>query len=726
MINFEGFREYEKVNEGLINLGFTVYEAIMESIDDSIDANSNEIEVLLGEKDIIRNINNENIVSNRIEYIIIDNGDGIENLIEVFDFGRKKEHIYMNREDYKSKNGIYHYGAISHINVGTEVIIYSKTYNGQWKGIKMIYDEYTQKTEISKERKLGNDEVSELMKLCKKEEDIKKGSIVHVKGVSRKYIGREERRSPNRESKIKVMTNKISQKISLTYKWYLENKEEFNIKVNNKNITAQDIFLEGAELPERLRTTDKFTCYQITLKELLEELNDEVLKESLLGLFNFLGDEETILDEKIAIELYALSEKWKDTDKTDKDEYERNGYLVPNIENSGLYIRRNNRYIGGHPFKVENVIFNHNDFNNLRGELRFSPVFDKIFGIQINKNRCEITESLENIIEHKVYNDKKLKGKTCRSRLVNAIKGEFSSNAIQNNNVQGVFTRGTKNRVIEVRKKLKEFSSTIEIQYVSKEFINEINNVISELRTDNISKFNEKDILFLLANVNRKKEILERKYKQLEGDFIKDYKIFMKRVEQLKAAKVLQLIDGESEGYEPLHGEIEPQNEAEMFSLLNKFKNIYKNINGKSFFDFHIKDYDYINGIDCLIEVEDDLYNELDMENRFNGITEDITNIRSIINENLNIFETTNERKYAFLEMKMEIPINKMNHSMRFVTHLLCWERNDSITMRTDNVEYEIDSTGNWLMYDNKKRVKVLYLKEVIEDTVGGKFREVN
>ena len=116
MINFGEFREYEKVNEGLTNLGFTVYESIMESIDDSIDGNATEIEVLLDEKDIITNINNK-ALSNRIEYIIVDNGDGVENLLEVFDFEREKEHIYQNREEYENKNGVYHYGTISHINV---------------------------------------------------------------------------------------------------------------------------------------------------------------------------------------------------------------------------------------------------------------------------------------------------------------------------------------------------------------------------------------------------------------------------------------------------------------------------------------------------------------------------------------------------------------------------------------------------------------------------------
>ena len=115
----------------------------MESIDDSIDGNATEIEVLLDEKDIITNINNKDSVSNRIEYIIVDNGDGVENLLEVFDFGREKEHIYQNREEYENKNGVYHYGTISHINVGTEVAFYSKTNNGKWKGIKMVYNEYT-------------------------------------------------------------------------------------------------------------------------------------------------------------------------------------------------------------------------------------------------------------------------------------------------------------------------------------------------------------------------------------------------------------------------------------------------------------------------------------------------------------------------------------------------------------------------------------------------------
>lgn len=424
--------------------------------------------------------------------------------------------------------------------------------------------------------------------------------------------------------------------------------------------------------------------------------------------------------EKITIELYALNEKWKDTEK---EEYERRGYLIPNIRNSGLFIRRNNRYIGGHPFKVENVIFNHNDFNNLRGELTFSPVFDKIFGIQINKNRCEITESLENIIKRKVDSDINLKGTTTRSRLVNAIKGEFSNNVIQNNNEKGKFTRGTKRNIIEIRKKFNEFMSDIDVQYVSRDFIKEITDEISQFSKENIKEFTEKDVLNLLDRVKRNKGRFEKKYKQVNEDFIKDYNIFIKRVDQSRNSLILHLIDGESEGYQLLQGEIEPKNEAEMFSLLNKFNNMKKGINEKNVFDFNIKDYDYINGIDCLIEVNEDLYNELDMEKRFNGTIEDINNIEGVINPNLNISEFTNERKYTFLEMKMELP-TKMNHSMRFVTHLLCWDRNSVTTMRTDNVEYEVDPKGNWLMYNNKKRVKILYLKEIIEETVGGNFKE--
>lgn len=185
-------KENNILNEGLTNLGFTLDEAIMESINDSFDAEATHIEIQLFDE--LVEVQNENrmIKANRYSYIISDNAKGAKNLKEVFDFGNTVGKKYTSIEEYKNKNGIFHYGLISYINVGTEVNFYSKNNKEEiWKVVSLIYNNFDKRGYITE---IKDAKPEELNTITARGINLpsESGSIIYVKGVSRKQVDVEK------------------------------------------------------------------------------------------------------------------------------------------------------------------------------------------------------------------------------------------------------------------------------------------------------------------------------------------------------------------------------------------------------------------------------------------------------------------------------------------------------------------------------------------------------
>lgn len=239
---------------------------------------------------------------------------------------------------------------------------------------------------------------------------------------------------------------------------------------------------------------------------------------------------------------------------------------------------------------------------------------------------------------------------------------------------------------------------------------------LNQLSRINIKNKKEEEVKELIKLIKKELKKYKDIYKKLNCDFIEEYKAFEKRVKNINDSKKLNLNDESKKVGYFLEGIKEPQNEAEMYGILlmvSKFN--------PELFEFSLIDYDYKDGIDNLIEVTPKVFEYLQMEERFNGQVEDINDIDNILSDNLDIIDIIDDKKYCFMEMKMELPA-KMNHSMRFVSHIVCWNRNGLETMNTEYVSYDIDNEQDMLFFNNEPRVKIVYLKEILEKELMCKF----
>lgn len=203
----------------------------------------------------------------------------------------------------------------------------------------------------------------------------------------------------------------------------------------------------------------------------------------------------------------------------------------------------------------------------------------------------------------------------------------------------------------------------------------------------------QKDIRLVNKGLNR-----------LKKDYINDYEKLNIRIEKLVNKQEIIMPKGKNSKFNDI---LEPQNEAEMFGLLCLTISMYPEE-----FDFKIKDYDYKDGIDCLVEVKSQVFEELKMNQRINGQIEDIKECVGFLSDDLDIDDST----CCFLEMKMKLP-TKMNHSMRLVSHILCWERSEEplLEISTEYVNYDVDNDRDIISYNDEVRIKIVYLKEIIQ-----------
>lgn len=683
----ENYKEFDKINEGLTNLGFTLYEAIMESIDDSLDAGSKNINIEVYEEFMEIDIKGEKKIANRLSYIIKDDGQGSKNLSEIFNFGNNVEKRFKSKDEYRSKNGIYHYGAISHLNVGSEVNFYSKS-DEMWRAIGVKYDKFNKKGYISNEYALSDIEIEKLKSLLGEELLIGTGSIVHVRGISKKHVSNISSKKPT-----KYIIEKLKEKISISYRYYLENSE-YKIRVNGNLVSSSDIFLYGDDVPDEIKSK-KFATYEISLKQLLNKLDDEAEQSTLISTYEDIFKAEDLFEEKIYIDFYALNLKLKDSQI--KEKYGTK-YIMPTAIYSGIYINRNNRYIGD-VAKIDDICTDHDDFNTFRGELRFSPAFDMFFGIQINKNRYTISDILYDEICNCIYNDNRyytpqLNRATGQSRIRNALNGKINETKV-NNNFTWQVNQDIKKTLDELKSLKRKLNNSI-LDKSKKQIINEYKKEIEQYCPKNMKECEVEERLNKIKNDIR---LIKKGLTRLQKDYIEDYERLNNRIEKL--------VDKQEIIISKFNNILEPKNEAEMFGLLYLIISIYPEE-----FDFKIKDYDYKDGIDCLVELKNEVFEELKMNERINGHIEDIKECKGFLSDDLDIDDGT----YCFLEMKMKLPA-RMNHSMRLVSHILCWERSEEplLEMSTEYVNYDVDNDRDIITYNDEVRVKVVYLKEVID-----------
>lgn len=65
-----------------------------------------------------------------------------------------------------------------------------------------------------------------------------------------------------------------------------------------------------------------------------------------------------------------------------------------------------------------------------------------------------------------------------------------------------------------------------------------------------------------------------------------------------------------------------------------------------------------------------------------------------------------------------------MNHPLRFVSHIIYWDKPSQkiCELKTDHVTYKVDNSRNLVLFNDKPRCYIIYLKEIIQQISGGLF----
>lgn len=703
------------LDNGRKNIGFKYSEAIMESVDDSFDAafnlsaiSTNRIDIYIYEDSYEEELDGKKVTSNRYSYLILDNGPGTK-VDNIFNFGSDKKDRFTSKSALNSLNGIFHYGMSSHLNVGKRLCFYSREVNKEW------WLNCIESSDLSDETYSYMKQENPLIILDGKELQLEAPeftvrTIVEVKGV---------RKSEVEADNLNDLVQTLKRHFGITYRHYIERGNEINI--NGLNVKPIDPLLIGIEFVENGIASDLLHEIEINLSELLKE-EDEIVKQRITNKYgNLFNNEDELLKQTITLSMFHLNTKFRDHNQKKRIENEIPNALLPSPDYSGFYIKRNLRYIG-RAAKILKLCTDHPQYNYFRAEISFSPIFDEFFGIQVNKNKYDIKNSLALLIKEKVTD--KLGGslstflKKYKKEPPIEIPIDYRLNILKQRLDKGILQldaanaealkigliddalTDAKEAVGEVQKR-KETISVLLTNFSKGTNITEELNAI-EIDVNNLLEGIEQ----LLARIEN--AISMRNERLIEPALLlKDraMKTLGPNRKVLVTKEIGSLI--EFQGYM-----LEPLNEVQMYGLLYKFIQLYPDV-----FEFVLLDYSENKSLDCLVKIKTkEIYDKLHLKKRFENQWESEWDKYLLLGEGA----------FSFLELKYILGEKEdLGHSLALVSHLICWDfhENNQKEFNAIDGKYKLSSDKKYLFHKNKlKIVKVICLREMLEEILEAEF----
>ncbi|UXH46440.1 hypothetical protein N5C46_10475 [Rossellomorea vietnamensis] len=710
--------------------GFKFSEALMESTDDSCDAfyftditnSDRKIKIYVfeeiynetkefnkGDKENVDGIGEQDDNSRRYSYLILDNGPGT--LVDtVFDFGKEKTKRFRNLNALNSLNGLFHYGMSSHLNVGTRLYFYSRTKESGWwmnclEGSDISNKIFTYQAKLHPEITVGDKELN----LDDPEFNVR--TVVHVQGV---------RKSEVEADGVPGIVNSLLKQFGITYSDYLEMGT--NIFINDEKVEAIDPFLRKELYVEYGIGSKLIDRIEITLKDILK-MEDSYVKESIKRKYRaFFESDDAFLSQKIIINMYHLNAAFLIASVKSKVNRDLPGCMLPSIEDSGFYIKRNHRYIG-RAAKILGV--DHPSLNYLRFEMAFSPIFDDFLGIQVNKNRYDLKHSLASLIKDRINEKvnttlssytknyrskaKPKKEPKLNAPLVSRLKSKSEeANYYEveiENNIAKARSIGTQIDLIPVKDAVAELNK--QNGYISQFITNIVDgNKLSGAETKSAEK--------LISNIENVVKDASQKLAQLKSIISSKTKLLIEpsnelvnRVNNAKSKNRRLIKSNFLTQEKPFTGTLlEPLNEVQTYGVLYMFLNLFPDK-----FDFILLDYNESKGIDCVAKIKKgSLYNALNMKVRF----------ESKWNSEWTEFSNNNEGAYSYVELKYKLgEKDNLGHSMVLVSHLICWdfEEEGYTNFDADDGRYTLTEDKDYLVHhDGIKKIKVICLREKVEE----------
>lgn len=689
------------LDEGMANIGYTLPESIMEAIDDGINAKAKDIQIKLFKESFTEfkesegnnNFSNKNIAL-RCSYIVCDNGVGIEDLENVFNFGNKLNVGYSDKDDYMCKNGRFHYGIISHINVGAKVILYSKTESDNyWRFITLNYDRYANCAYISRVNEMSEKDIEELISIGIELPE-KSGVVLYVKGVRKTEFNYRE---------IEILKPELVEQVGITYYDYLCNN---NISIDD--ISVKELHPLGENLTDNFIKPYVFATYEISLNEVLSNLDDNIVEQELISKFKkIFNNKEEMVNETIRIKLSAININFTDCIKKINSKFPcLEDIYKPIPKYSGFYIKRNGRYIG-RALGMLGIVKDHPKFSKFRGEISFSPIFDEFFNIQINKNRNTLSKTLIYLIQRNIEKDKELEGGTASAKIESAIRRGKDNKNFQYNPTSKMETRirNLKATAGILKRKLENY-----IQDTKK-----VDESLILLHKEILENSEVERIGIQLAQLNIE-------YEKNNLHIYKDVTSIIKRVLLDRKRKSLRNISEETEYVHLISKIKEPLQEGELYGVLYLLYIIYPDR-----FDFKLLGYDTDECLDCLVKIHSALFYEMNFNERFGEQMNKINDEIWFSKEELEGQEIEEDSNFCLLELKLKLT-KDMNHSLALVSHIVCWSKSSLEQIKAYDDLYGFTDSSKTLLINSiggiTKTIKVIYLKDIIEDIACTKFKK--
>lgn len=373
---------------GISRIGYTPASAICDIVDNAVSAHAKNVHIK-----IIKKENNIHKKNNVVEYLIIDDGDGMD------------EKALENALDLGSKDFEYSTDTLSKFGLGLKSASFA-----QGKRLEVITGdgetvrkEYVDLEEIDEDYFSVEEELSdEDRKLVDKYfVDKKRGTIIRISKIH-----------TNNHPSIKSTLEELKEKIGVIYYYFLEN--DLHIFLDNE---------------EEIKAFDPLFINEAGNNNLDENEWDGKTVQWLLRPVEIMLDTDAKVNGKIEITMLPHPKVRKDEGISDANI--RKTYHI-SASNYGFYVYRNRRLINW--ANRLDIIPQDQDFYAFRGRINIREDADDAFNIDVSKSHINLSEDAMETLDDYIA-DYRRKCKIAWKNAYNKYKANISedSNDISNN-----------------------------------------------------------------------------------------------------------------------------------------------------------------------------------------------------------------------------------------------------------------------------------------------------
>lgn len=535
--------------------------------------------------------------------------------------------------------------------------------------------------------------------------------------------------------------NRFSYEIGKRYAKFIQNNKEISI-MHDKVIPIDPLFIklpDDSDLCKKFKAiTDDTLRFQITMKDVIDYISkkqiadSEEMKKRLISNYNSIinpnnsnktDDEidedfmEKSINGQISLMKIGDAKNLYDEFYNEYPVYEFCGFGASHRSN-GIHMYYNNVNIG--------VVDTNNDYdydfvrqnaNWFRCSLEFSTAFYKVFGIQINKNRYNISDDLIKLIQGNIMKsiNEYLKKNGKNELKVNKGFSSFMTNAEKvfrkTNNIEQKPHDKAKNDAIT---KLRAYFKGVD-DYILEETKGKKDKYINDITTGNTK---DDSIDSIIQDVNVFAEKFKKVRDNLENNLLLDLEYFKNREFNSQFSvdvKCLKISDDHSI-YFPIS---EKPSESEVLALLMIL--LSKDQNNRFCFPTIEKiGIDKIidissNGIDLMVKLSD--WFENDNECNIRNAVIDVNNGKQYFDPQKIIkhFKTSEiefDNSRSFAEIKAvcrvvteknvggKLKVENEPHSLSMCSHLICWSVGN---YRIDKIK-KIDASDGVYVRDETRK----------------------